>query len=316
MKDADPSPEIAAFLAYLREERRMSAHTVLAYGSDLHQLLSFAERAQLGRSLLTFDKPELRLWLRELSTKCGPTSLARKLGSARAFYRFYQSLGRVKGNPAARMRLPKVRRKLPLIVSQEAAEELMDAPDESSAVGVRDQAILELLYGSGLRVSELTGLSLTSVDLRDGVVFVHGKGKKERRAPMGQKSVEALQLYLSRRGELVHKKTGKQDLSALFLSARGQRLGARRVQELVQKYGALATGRANLHPHALRHACATHMLEGGADLRAIQDMLGHESVATTQRYTHLSTQHLSEVYDKAHPLSQGAGSAFRPTRSR
>jgi integrase/recombinase XerC len=296
-------PEIDAFLAHLRDERRLSPHTVSAYGSDLLHLHAFVERAQLCATFLSVGKPELRLWLRDVSTSVGATTLARKMGSVRAFFRFYQSIGLVEENPAARMRLPKVRRKLPLVVSPEAAVELMEGPQGDSATAARDRAILEVLCGSGLRVSELCGLNLDSIDLHDRFVQVHGKGKKDRRAPLGTQSVAAIRTYLPERAAFVHPKTGKQDPSALFLSTRGNRLGVRRVQELVQNYGSLATGRANLHPHALRHACATHMLEGGADLRAIQDMLGHETVATTQRYTHLSTQKLSEVYDRAHPLA-------------
>ena len=168
---------------------------------------------------------------------------------------------------------------------------------------LRDKAILELLYGSGLRVSELTSLDLDALDFESRQVHVSGKGKKERIVPLGGLCIDALHCYLSVRGALRHPKTGEQDAIAVFLGNYGGRIGARRVQELVQKYGALATGRADLHPHVLRHACATHLLEGGADLRAIQDLLGHETVATTQRYTHLSTKKLTEIYDRAHPLA-------------
>lgn len=307
---ASNQPEIDAFVAHLLEERRLSGHTASAYGSDLRQLCSFVESRGWKGSLLELDKPELRLWLRQLSESCGSTALARKLGSVRSFFRFYQSIGRASHNPAARMRLPKVRRKLPLIVSVEAATELMEQPRGRDAEATRDRAILEVLYGSGLRVSELVQLEVSSLDLRERAIDVRGKGKKDRRAPLGEQSVVALGEYLSRRSSLCHPKTGWSDPTALFLSSRGNRLGVRRVQELVQRYGASATGRANLHPHALRHACATHMLEGGADLRAIQDMLGHETVATTQRYTHLSMQKLGEVYDRAHPLA-GRSSTLR-----
>lgn len=311
MEAASESREIESFLAYLSHERRLSKHTVSAYGSDLNQLHGFIEERGLCPHLLDVGKPELRLWLREVSMGAGAATLARKMASVRAFFRFYQSIGRVNENPAARMRLPKVRRKLPLVVGPEAAVELMHSPQGEEAVEVRDRAILEVLYGSGLRVSELVGLDLDSVDLHDGFAQVHGKGKKERRAPLGSQSVAALRSYLPKRAALRRPGTGEQDPTALFLSTRGSRLGVRRVQELVQRYGAVATGRSNLHPHALRHACATHMLEGGADLRAIQDMLGHETVATTQRYTHLSTQKLSEVYDRTHPLAAAKKSTSR-----
>jgi integrase/recombinase XerC len=176
---------------------------------------------------------------------------------------------------------------------------------------------METLYGAGLRVSELCGLNLGDVDLsRDpGSVRVLGKGSKERVVPLGGEAAKAIRAWLARRDELGDPETGQRDPRALFLSKRGARLGVRRVQTLVQRYGALGAGRADLHPHALRHTCATHLLDGGADLRAIQKMLGHASLATTQRYTHVSIDHLVKVYDAAHPLArrhEGAASGPKP----
>lgn len=299
-----PDDEIDAFLSHLGQERRLSPHTLTAYGADLRQLKTFVVEEGLGEAILGLSKSEIRLWLARLARTAGSTTLARKMGSLRTFFAFYQSLGRIQSNPAAKMKLPKVRRKLPLVMGPETTSELMETPGQATPSAVRDTAILEVLYGSGLRVSELAGLDLSSIDLSDGVLFVHGKGKKERRAPIGAQAKLSLLAYLEVRPSFRHPKTAEQDIDALFLSARGRRLGVRRIQELVQRYGALGAGLPHLHPHALRHACATHMLEGGADLRAIQDMLGHESIATTQRYTHLSSRHLSEVYDRAHPLNQ------------
>lgn len=301
--------EIEHFLDHLGEERRLSPHTIAAYGRDLKQLLDFVRQEKLGDSILGLSKAELRLWLASVSRGVGPGTLARKMGSVRAFFSFYRGIGKTASSPAAKMKLPRVRRKLPLIVGAEATAELMDTPGKETPEKLRDSAILEVLYGSGLRVSELTGLDLTSVDLTEGILFVHGKGKKQRRTPLGEQARLALGAYLSEREFFRNPKTGRQDENALFLSSRGNRLGPRRVQELVQKYGASGIGLPHLHPHALRHACATHMLEGGADLRAIQDMLGHETVATTQRYTHLSSRHLAEVYDRAHPLNVSSGFA-------
>jgi len=184
----------------------------------------------------------------------------------------------------------------------------MDAPAEQSgrreSEQLRDTLLLELLYGSGLRVSELIGLDLVSIDSAQAELRVIGKGDKERIVPLGEKALEALEAYLPRRAELRHPKSGYQDPAALLLGRRGRRLGVRWVQELVRRYGALGSGRPDLHPHALRHSCATHMLEGGADLRAIQEMLGHSSLSTTQRYTHLSLDQLIRVYDQAHPLAR------------
>lgn len=300
---SDQRDEIEHFLEHLAEERRLSRHTVAAYGSDLRQLREFVKREKLGDALLALSKAELRLWLSEVARGAGPSTLARKMGSVRAFFAFYRGIGRVSKNPAAKMKLPKVRRKLPLVVGAQATAEIMNTPGNGTPEGLRDTAILEVLYGCGLRVSELAGLNLSSFDLIQGTLFVHGKGKKQRLVPLGKMGAAALQAYLEERSFFRNKKTGMQDEEAVFLSTRGCRLGVRRVQEIVQKYGAVGAGLPGLHPHALRHACATHMLEGGADLRVIQDMLGHETVATTQRYTHLSARHVTEVYDRAHPLN-------------
>ncbi len=306
-------PEIVRFLDYLLEERRFSVHTAEAYGSDLRQFAEFLKRVEFSEPFSRTGKVEIRAWLRELADIVGSNTLARKMATLRAFYRFMMQTGHCSANPAAGMRLPKIRRKLPLTISAEAAGELMAIPNEEIRETVRDRAILELLYGCGLRVSELTSLNFDSIDLEARVVHVHGKGKKQRVVPLGRPALQAVQAHLASSREQPddddddgeRKRVGaRRQAAPLFVGARGGRLGVRRVQELVQRYGALATGRANLHPHALRHACATHMLEGGADLRAIQDMLGHETVATTQRYTHLSTQKLTQIYDRAHPLAR------------
>jgi integrase/recombinase XerC len=171
----------------------------------------------------------------------------------------------------------------------------------------RDRALLEVLYGAGLRVSEVTGLDFRDVSFSDASVRVLGKGRKERLVPLGTQARDALREYLAERPSLAHPRTHAIDPAALFIGRLGRRVSPRWVQKLVQRYGALGTGRADLHPHALRHSCATHMLEGGADLRAIQEMLGHSSLSTTQRYTHLSLDGLLRVYDGAHPLSRRRG---------
>jgi integrase/recombinase XerC len=173
---------------------------------------------------------------------------------------------------------------------------------------VRDRAVLELLYGSGLRVSELCALDVHSVDLAGASARVVGKGRKERIVPLGRACVAALSRWLEQRPRMVHPRTGTQDPRALLLTARGARLYVRAVQALVHRYGASGAGRADLHPHALRHTCATHMLDGGADLRAIQELLGHASLSTTQRYAHVSMEHLLRVYDAAHPLARARSS--------
>jgi integrase/recombinase XerC len=294
--------EIARFGEHLALERQLSVHSVQAYTGDLNQLCEFLYAHFPGLVLSAVDKPEIRAWLRELSEDAGPSTLARKMASLRAFFRFMFQVGLVEDNPACGMRLPKVRRKLPLVLSAEMTDELLsEAKAEDSRVSRRDSAVLELLYGSGLRVSEVTGLNVGDVDWGQNLLLVRGKGRKQRLVPLTEPSVDALHLHL----EEEQKRRSLESTAPLFVGLRMRRLGVRRVQELVQRCGARSAGRADLHPHALRHACATHMLEGGADLRAIQDFLGHQSVVTTQRYTHLSMQSLTQVYDRAHPLATG-----------
>ncbi len=295
------------FVAHLVGERRAAAHTVAAYRRDLAQLVAFArERRPELRLAGEVDVLLLRGWLGQLARTHAPASIARKIAAARALFRWLLRHGEVAESPASLLALPKVRRSLPTFLNVDAAAEVVETPDEASAEGLRDRALLETLYGSGLRVSELCGLDLEHVELDGGTVRVLGKGDKERLVPLGSKAVEAIHRWLERRDELTSDRTGPGDVRALFLSARGRRLGVRRVQTLVHQYGALGAGRADLHPHALRHTCATHLLEGGADLRAIQTLLGHASLSTTQRYTHVSVDHLMKVYDEAHPLARSA----------
>jgi integrase/recombinase XerC len=221
--------------------------------------------------------------------------------------------GHAADNPAAELSLPKSRRELPTLVSAEDAALVLEAPDEGNtgarraeeAVMLRDRALLELLYAGGLRVSEACGLDRSALSLGAGerTVRVMGKGRKERIVPIGRPCEEAILAWLARRSELAHARTGFLDPAAVFVSTRGRRLGPRAAQLVVRRYGLLGAGRADLHPHALRHSCATHLLDGGADLRAIQEMLGHSSLSTTQRYTHVSVAHLLSAYDAAHPLA-------------
>lgn len=308
------SGPVDLFREYLLAERRYSENTADAYCSDLNQFLEFLRQGQEAQSLEKAGKPEIRLWLRQIADRVGPSTMARKLGTLRTFYRFLSQRGQLAENPATGMRLPKVRKNLPMIVSAESADELLElAATDTSPSGLRDNAVLELLYGCGLRVSEVVGIDLDALDPQAATLNVFGKGKKERLVPVGAPALVAVAAYLPFREAFRHPKTGHRDANALFLGAKGGRLGIRRVQEMVAQKGALATGRAHLHPHALRHACATHMLEGGADLRAIQDLLGHETVATTQRYTHLSTQKLAQIYDRSHPLAQNSRKDEEPS---
>lgn len=303
---------IARFLAYLEGERRSSRHTVSAYRRDLEQLVRFArEKREEEPRAGGLDILLLRGWLGTLARTHAPASIARKVAAARALLKYLQRRGEIDKNAAALLALPKVRRRLPTFLDVDAAAEVVETPGAETAEGLRDRAVLETLYGSGLRVSELCGLDLAHVDRQPGQASVRviGKGDKERVVPLGSHSEAAIARYLERRDELSDPKTGDRDPRALFLSRRGARLGVRRVQTLVHQYGALGAGRADLHPHALRHTCATHLLDGGADLRAIQKLLGHASLATTQQYTHVSIDHLLKVYDAAHPMARRRGPA-------
>jgi integrase/recombinase XerC len=296
------------FVSHLADERRASPNTVAAYGRDLDALLAFADE----RGARALDVYVLRAWLGTLARTCKPSSVARKIASVRAFCRWMKRHGHAKTNPAAELATPKVRRELPTILSAEGADQVLSSPRpeitgaarEHEAVALRDRALLELLYGAGVRVSEACALDIAGVDLTERTVRVLGKGKKERLVPIGRKAELALRDWIAARKALAHPRTHRLDERALFVSTRGRRLGPRAAQLVVRRYGLAGAGRADLHPHALRHSCATHMLDGGADLRAIQEMLGHSSLSTTQRYTHVSVAHLLDVYDRAHPLAK------------
>ena len=307
---------LGRFREHLSGERRASPHTVSAYLRDLQSLASYVRTRNEGTaSLLSLDKFTLRAWLGEVAKAVAPPTIARKISSVRALCEYLLRTGELRQNPSATLASPKSRRKLPRFLAPEVAAEVMAAPlareTGREVCRLRDALALELLYGSGLRVSELATLDLCQISSSQAEVRVLGKGRKERIVPLGSKSLAALEAYLPRRVELAHPRTGACDPQALLLGQLGKRLSVRWLQTLVQRYGALGAGRADLHPHALRHSCATHMLEGGADLRAIQEMLGHSSLSTTQRYTHVSLDQLLAVYDRAHPLAQAPGQSAK-----
>jgi integrase/recombinase XerC len=308
---------IASFAQHMKVERNASPRTVHEYRRDLEGLATFVgERAAAAAlDVRCVDVYLLRGWLGVLARKHAPSSVARKVAAARTWMRWLRRRRVIATCPADELGTPKVRRGLPTLLSVDAAKAVVEAPRAETPMGARDRALLEMLYGSGLRVSELCDLDVASVDLAAAQVRVVGKGRKERSVPMGRSCVAAVQSWLLERPRFVHaakagkaaktkNSAGSQDPSALFLGKRGRRLGTRVAHEIVQSYGALGAGRADLHPHALRHTCATHMLEGGADLRAIQEFLGHASLSTTQRYAHVSMEHLLRAYDAAHPLAR------------
>jgi integrase/recombinase XerC len=287
------------FSSYLTDERNLSPHTRAAYLRDLAEFQSFLERnGGSGRKALAgIDSFLLRRYLAELHKRNQRTSIARKLSTLRTFFRYLVREGRLPGNPAEGLSTPKLNSYLPKTLSVDEASALMERGYGTTLLDLRDRAIVELFYSSGLRVSELTGLEVGSLDLREKLVRVLGKGRKERIVPIGRKSHEALLIYLEARGM-------PPEEEPLFLNARGGRLTPRSVQRNLKTRLIKAGVIKDISPHALRHSFATHLLDGGADLRAIQELLGHASLSTTQKYTQVSVDQLMSVYDKAHPRSK------------
>jgi integrase/recombinase XerC len=288
---------VDAFLTYLAAERRASEHTVRAYAQDLHHLCAFASRRQhaAAKDVGALNLMLLRAFLAERHATDEATTQGRRLSTLRSFCRWAVRNGRLKDNPALLISAPKRPKSVPKSLSVDEAFAAVQAPAGDNVLRVRDRALLELLYGSGLRVAELVALSLVDLDLGARSVRVMGKGRKERLVPLGEKSVQALEAWFAVRGSLAPVD------DAVFLNHRGGRLTARSVARHLAHYGEDTGVRGRLHPHRMRHSFATHLLEGGADLRSIQELLGHSSLSTTQRYTRVDLDHLMKVYDAAHP---------------
>ena len=287
--------QIQQFTTYLQTERDVSPHTLTAYRSDLGQLLTFVQRERgEGVSAADIDHLLLRRYLAGLAKNTKKSSIGRKLAAIRSLFRFLLRRGIIARNPAELIATPKKEQRLPFHLDIDQATSLMETADDQEKYGLRDRAILELLYSSGLRVSELTGLNIGELDLAGGMVRVTGKGGKERIVPVGSRALSALHEYLAQRND--GGSTG-----AVFLNTRGGRINRRSVARIVDAHVMRIAAFKRISPHTLRHTFATHMLEGGADLRAIQELLGHASLSTTQKYTHVSIDRLMEVYDKAHP---------------
>ncbi len=287
--------QIQLFALYLQTERAVATHTSAAYGSDLAQLLTFAV-TEKGEDVSAEDVDHLflRRYLAGLSKDTKKSSIGRKLAAIRSFFRFLVRRGILARNPAELIATPKKEQRLPLHLDIDQTTTLMEAPGDEQKYALRDRALLELLYSSGLRVSELTGLNVGELDLAIGMVRVTGKGGKERIVPVGSRALEAVSAYLEQRDD--DSRSG-----ALFLNSRGERINRRSVARVVDTHVMRIAAFKRISPHTLRHTFATHMLEGGADLRAIQELLGHASLSTTQKYTHVSIDRLMEVYDKSHP---------------
>jgi integrase/recombinase XerC len=296
---------IEQFLEHLRYERNVSSHTLRNYSSDLEQFLSFltADGKRQAPEVSEIDHLTIREWLASLHTdQKKKSSIARKLAALRTFFQFLVREGILELNPAKLVATPKLEKKLPKHLSIEEAIRFIESPDPETDLGKRDRAMLELMYATGVRVAELTTLNLADVDFRNQLVRVTGKRRKQRIVPFGDPASAAIRSYLDVRDKfLFNAPISKRDEEAVFLNYQGTRITTRSVGRMVEKYIRICAGMHNISPHALRHSFATHLLDSGADLRDIQELLGHARLSTTQVYTHVSMEKLIEVYDKAHP---------------
>jgi len=313
-------PLIERFLDYLDQQRNFSAHTIRSYGNDLAQFCGFlagdageqgppAGRPASARSpslarlpalLKSVTPTRIRAYLAAMRNhQYAKSTIARKLATLRSFYKFLVRTEAIDASPVSAVRTPRQPKRLPKCLDVEQVAALLAAPDVATLLGSRDRAILETIYSAGLRVSEVVALNLEDLDEFGQVVRIRGKGKKERLGPLGSKAIEAIDDYLAKRA----KAFGRAKTGPLFVNKSGRRLTARSIRRKLDGYLAKAGIACHISPHALRHSFATHMLNAGADLRTLQEMLGHRSLSTTQVYTHLTTKRLKEVYDRAHPLA-------------
>ena len=292
---------LSSFEDFLSSERNYSKHTLKAYIADIKEFglvlkdmgLISADNGEIDFAHM--DETPIRTFISRLYGKNKRVSISRKLASIRTFFEFLIRNGTIKSNPAKLVPTPKGEKRLPTFLTVDEVVKLVETPGSENVYESRDRAILELLYSCGLRVSELVGINLNNLDLISMSVKVLGKGNKERMVPLGSKACTAIKTYLRQRLDL------KPEDDYLFVNSRGGRLSTRSIDRIIKKYAAISGIPKNISPHVLRHTFATHLLGGGADLRAIQEMLGHKSLSTTQRYTHISIEKIMEIYDKTHP---------------
>ncbi len=291
--------ELSEFLDYLRYERNASAHTISSYRRDLTQFIDYVR--ERGGSFRKVDNVQIRGFMAQLhERRLKKSTTARKLAAIRSFFQFGVKKKWIADNPAKVVATPRQEKRVPSFLSEEEMAHLLDVPLSKKPLDLRDASILELLYASGIRVSELVGINLEDVNLGERLVRVRGKGKKERLVPFGRMAGERLAAYLKARPGLVQDRVGEK---GLFLNYRGRRITPRSVERMVDKYIHLTAVKRKISPHSLRHSFASHLLSRGADLRVIQELLGHESLATTQKYTHLNLGRLMDVYRRSHPRS-------------
>ncbi len=302
--------EIGDFLDHLTYEKNVSINTVTAYRDDIESFVAFLteEYFNTSRALLDLaliDHLAVRAYLASLSRrKLARSSIARQLSALRSFFKFLVREGRVENNPARGVATPKREKVLPAVLQPADVAILLEQPDTTRTLGIRDLCWLEMLYASGIRVSELVGIDLDDVEAKGRLLKVRGKGAKERIVPFGSKAAKALSDWMKVRVDLISEHGEEK---ALFLNYRGGRLSARSIGRLLDKYVIAASLKAGVSPHTLRHSFATHLLNAGADLRSIQELLGHASLSTTQKYTHLADWQLIEVYKKSHPRAKAKG---------
>jgi len=292
---------LSSFEDFLSSERNYSKHTLKAYLADIKEFGLVLKEMNLispengDIDFAHMDETPVRVFISKLYKKNKKVSISRKIASVRTFFEFLIRRGEMKSNSAKLVPSPKGEKRLPTFLTVDKVVKLVEAPGSDNVYESRDRAILELLYSCGLRVSELVGINLNDLDLESMSVKVLGKGNKERLVPLGSKASSAIKIYLIQRLDLKPKE------DYLFVNSRGGRLTTRSIDRIIKKYAAISGIPKNISPHVLRHTFATHLLGGGADLRTIQEMLGHKSLSTTQRYTHTSVEKLMEIYDKTHP---------------
>jgi integrase/recombinase XerD len=288
---------VQAYLHHLEVERGLARNTLASYGSDLRHLLQFLEGRR--RALTDVDRGEIQAFARaQRRAGRSPRSVARALVSARTFFRFLHREGQIDSDPTREVESPRAGVSLPRFLSFDEVERLLEAPDAGAPLGCRDRAMLEILYATGARVSELVGLRLDAIDLEVGIVVARGKGAKERVVPIGARAVAGVRLYLQEaRSRLLRGASSP----LLFVNARGGRMSRQGFWKNLKRYGATCGIRNHLSPHVLRHSFATHLLERGADLRSVQQMLGHADISTTQIYTHVNRERLRRLYKEFHP---------------
>ncbi len=300
------APLVDSFVVYLQSERNLSEKTIQAYVSDWQDFFEFLENRR-GRSLgeITVEEVDhllVRQYLAYLNTRgLNKTTSARRLAALRSFFRFLQKKEIIEKNPLIQVASPKIPNRLPRYLEQEDMNKVLEQPELFSAAGMRDRAILELLYGAGIRVGELVQLDLDNIDLCHGYVRVFGKGGRERVVPIGKIAVQALNRYLQEARPRLAAKAVQEESKALFLNQRGGRLSDRSVRTLVNRYCRQAGTKETVSPHGFRHSFASHLLDNGADLRTVQELLGHKKISSTQIYTHVSRGRLRKIYRMAHP---------------